>query len=150
MNFVLFYLFSFILTQVGFLLGKSTKEEHKEIKGFVSHIIEILVFFVYVFAFYFLVFVGKFSLFGLYLALFSFFLYCFRTKSKLLYEHNVLFFGLLFNTFYGSVYVFLVLFLIFAMVMESSFREFNFKIFLLEFILLCVIAIVFSLLGFVF
>lgn len=31
-NFILFYFFTYILTLCGFLLGNSTKEEHKEIK----------------------------------------------------------------------------------------------------------------------
>ena len=63
------YFFSFVLTYMGFLLGRSTKEEHDEIKRYVLVFVDILklIFFVILFVLFYrhtIIFVVVFALFA--------------------------------------------------------------------------------------
>ena len=52
MNFIIIYFTSYILTLCGYLLGRATKEEHKEIKKYVNYAIDIIIVVTYISLFY--------------------------------------------------------------------------------------------------
>jgi hypothetical protein len=118
------YISSFFLSQLGFLLGKSTLAEHKEIKKytlFTSECFKLLFYASLVYLFY------DSYLIILFLILFAFHIISKRyNNSDLLNFHNILLLSLSLLLIYKS-YLFLVLILIFSIIIENSFREFRLK-----------------------
>ncbi len=130
------YISSFFLLQLGFLLGKSTVAEHKEIKRYVliiSEIFKILFYMSLVYLFYDSLFIV------LFLILFVFHIISKKTQNfDLLNFHNIVLLALSLLLINES-YLFLVLILIFSIIFENSFRNFKFKEELYSFIFYIII-----------
>lgn len=145
---IFLFLFSYVLSLSGFLLGKSTFEEHKEIKKYVlgfSEFLKISFFFVLLYFF------GNSKV-----LIFVILLICFYIGVRFVDTwHFKKFFGiiflassyLLFEMFFSD-YLWLVLILIFVLVFENSFEKFDFKIEFLSFSVYFGVYVVFGLIGF--
>lgn len=121
------YFFSFVLTYMGFLLGNSTKEEHKEIKRYVLVLIDILkiVFFIIMFVLFFrhtIILVVLLVLFAGYIG------FNFMKKKDLIRLNDILIFS--FSFIFLSIHergVYLIVILMMALIFENSFRKFKLK-----------------------
>jgi len=127
MYFVFTYFFFFVLTYLGFVLGKSTKEEHEEINIYIQ-ITSVL----FKLIFYGVMFYILWGTIFVYLQglLFILFGISKRMKSQdLLKLTNVILFGVsflyLFN--YSFEIIYLMLLLIFSLMLENSLSNFYLK-----------------------
>ena len=121
------YFFSFVLTYMGFLLGRSTKEEHDEIKRYVLVFVDILklIFFVILFVLFYrhtIIFVVVFALFAGYVG------FNLIKKKDLIRLCDILILSLsfIFLSIYDKGVFFVVVFMM-AIIFENSFRKFRFK-----------------------
>ncbi|MCA9486292.1 MAG: hypothetical protein H6500_01005 [Candidatus Woesearchaeota archaeon] len=118
-----FFLSAYILSYGGFLLGKATQEEHKEIKKKIltfSHIFRI---FVYLATFFFLFPLTKWTLLflfplSLYVALWK------KEEARHLHDIILLSSSLIFFSLFKSEYLVFTYFTVFALVFENSLRKF--------------------------
>ncbi len=146
MEFFIFYIFSYFLTLLGFLLGKSTLEEHIEIKKTTLILVDILTLFLYLGLFYLIGFN-----FNLIIFILSFILFGFSFKFDLIKPlHDVFLFAIVFNFFYlnNFGFIYLVLFPMFFLVVQNSFDKFNFRELFYEILILILVFIGFSLFSF--
>lgn len=137
MNFFIFYTISYFLTYLGFLLGKATTEEHKEIKNIVFIYIDILLIIFYLFMFYLI----GFNL-NLIIFIISFILFLLSFKFKILRTLNDVFlFTITFCYFYLNKidYLFLVLLPMFFLVLQNSFKKFDVKEVIYEVLILILV-----------
>ena len=133
----LFLLSSYVLTLLGFLLGKSTFEEHKEVKEFARW--TAFVFIVLFYAFLLYISYGVWQLY-VFVALAFVFLFGWFEFNLIEHLHNVvlLVLGLVFLR--GSEFgVYPVLALVFAMILINSFKEFDVREEVYSFVLMCIV-----------
>ncbi len=136
-NLLLFFVLYF-LTYVGFLLGKATKYEAKELRITIFTVSNVFLLISYLILLYYL------SGYQLFLLVLPFILYVYSILTMSLYSeyvHSILLYVI---TFFMLSYInvellFYVLFVIFAMIMNSSRRSFNLRLEVLGFILLIVL-----------
>lgn len=118
------YFLSYFLLYFGFLLGKSTQEEHNEIKRYVLVVSNFLKFIFYGVLFYFSI---GFNILYLFLLLFVLYVLSLAVKNDdAMKFHDIFLFGISFLFLEGNVLFFLI-FLIAALVFENSFRKFEIK-----------------------
>jgi len=143
MNIIL-YFFSYAFTLLGFLLGKSTLEEHAEIKKYVMYIIETLKV-----LFLFVVFYISKTNTSLLIVLC---LFCFYIGVKYFDDtdfnnfFNILFLGVSFIliSINSIKEIYLILILIFAIFLEKSFAKFNYKEEIYSFVIYGLIYIIYK------
>lgn len=120
------YLFSFLTTYLGFILGKITLEEHKQIKDKVLVLSDVLKLIFYIFAIYFSKDFNLIYLFGFMFLLFIASKYF--KNEKLVKIHDISLLAL--SIFAFSVLdekIYIILLIVFAIIFENSFRKFNWK-----------------------
>jgi lysylphosphatidylglycerol synthetase-like protein (DUF2156 family) len=146
MNLFLF-LFSYIMTLSGFFLGKSTKEEHEEIKKYVRYCIFSLIIIYYIIFFYFLsIKIISSLIIVLSIVLFFTFLYSIKkNKEELLIIHNLVLFSYSFVILEKLEYIAYVLLLVFAIFFQKSLREFDIKEEIYSFSILIILILFFYL-----
>ena len=138
MSIFFLYFFSYFLSFTGYLLGKATEEEHKEIKNYVRYIIEGLIFITYIIAFYLFrnSLIAFFFVVLLILKLLSFKFKIYNLKGF----HNVLLFGFSMLYFRGD-YIYFSFLPLMAIFFEKSFLKFNWHREAYEFLFLIIVYI---------
>lgn len=127
MNFFITYFFAYLLSMLGYFLGKATDEEHNEIRRFVNIFKEIIVIITYLALFY--LFNSSTILFllcgNLVLKILSF-----KFKKHYLVEiHNILLLAISIVTLnqFNKEYLFLAILPILVLFLDKSFDKFEFK-----------------------
>jgi hypothetical protein len=139
MQFFVSYLVFYLLTLTGYLLGNATKEEHKELKKFITYFVDVLLVITYLGLFYF--FKSSLLLFllagNLILKMLSY-----KYPTHHLKElHNIILLSvssIVIITLY-SEYFFLMIIPILIMFFEKSFEKFEYKTLFLEIIVYCIL-----------
>lgn len=144
MNFFILYFSSFIISLSGFLLGKSTLEEHKEIKKIVFIFNDILRIIVLIILIYF-----TYNTKYIYIISILVLIYIFSLKLKILRELiDIILLGFSLSFFYkigDLTNIYYSLIPLFIIIIDNSFKKFNLKEFIYSFIIYLIIFILFSL-----
>jgi len=127
MNFFFIYFFTYILTLSGFLLGKSTTDEHKEIKKYIlKYYTKIII------SLFYMISIGLFyeqTLITILISILFIFHISFWKKKDILHFMNIISLGILLPIYYylKLEYVYIVLILICVIIAINSFKKFNRK-----------------------
>lgn len=142
MNQIIFLFFLYILTLIGFFLGKITIEEHKEIKKFIKISLIILTNIFYGLSFAILKNNNTYILILVLLYIF----YIMSLKKEILKEfHNILLLGISFCIIVLKTnYSYILILLVFSLTLENSFKKINLKQVLYEIVILSIIYFIFS------
>lgn len=141
MNQIIFLISLYLLTLIGYFLGQTTKDEHKEIKKFVQISILILINIFYALLFYIF-----YNTNYVYIILLLYALGVTSLKKTILKDfHNILLLGIGFSLLSLKVeYLYYLILFIFALTLENSFKKINYKQSSYEIIILLIILFVFS------
>lgn len=145
MNFIIIFYITYFLSYFGFLLGKSTEEEHKEIKKFINYIVDVLLIITYAA----LIYTFKTNLFIISTIIVLIILKFISKyhKKYFLDLHNVGLLSITLISFYKNLYIDEVYFTILpllVLIFDNSFHKFNIKIELYKIIFATIFLIVFS------
>lgn len=142
-NLFISYFISYILTLSGYLLGKSTTEEHKEIKKFILIARDSLILIFYIL----LLLIFHDSLWSIYfIILFIFFFVGKNYKDEIKEFHEIISFSsfiLLENI--KSEYSYIIIILIWALILEKSLEKFVLKKEIYSLVVLAIVYFIFSL-----
>lgn len=132
MSLFFLYFFSYILTLSGFLLGKSTKEEHKEIKKYILNYYTKIIL-----SIFYIISIGLFYnqiMISFLIGLIFILHISFWTKKNLLALFNIISLSILFLIYYYLKidYLSLILILIGVILIINSFKKFKLKEILYE------------------
>lgn len=142
-NLLISFFLSYILTLSGYLLGKSTKEEHSEIKSKILFFRDVLVYVFYLSMFY--VFRDSVWIFFIIILLFLFLLGRY-VRKEIKEFHDIAVFSaliLLFNLEFEHLYLFILI--VWTLILEKSLENFIIKKEIYSLVALAIIYFIFSL-----